>query len=111
MRHSPIPHARTFKHGALLALLIWLVVLPLTFLTELIAPSLFLLLAGIGNFQFKPWIFLAPTVCVLIAAVLVLPGYRTLGASVGAAVCSVAVVVAATIVFILVITTIPRLHF
>lgn len=110
MRNSPITHTKTFRDGAFLALIIWLLVLPLTLMTQVFAPSVFILLEGIGNFQYKPWIFLAPTICTLIVSLLVIPGYQNLKVIAGAVICTVAVIFAASIAFLLVIMTIPRLH-
>jgi hypothetical protein len=110
MHNSSISRAKTFRDGAFLALIIWLLVLPFTFMIQVFAPSVFVLLEGIGNFRYKPWIFLAPTVCTIIVAVAVMPGYRTRKVIAGAAICSLAVMTAATVAFLLVIMAIPRLH-
>ncbi|MBA8879031.1 hypothetical protein [Phyllobacterium myrsinacearum] len=110
MRNSTIPHTKTFRDGAFIALIIWLLVLPLTLMTQVFAPSVFTLLEGIGNFQYKPWIILAPTVCTLIVALGIIPGYQNLKVIAGAAACSVGVIIAASIAFLLVIVAIPRLH-
>lgn len=109
MRNSPIPRTKTFRDGVFLALIIWLLVMPLTFMTQVFAPSVFVLLEGIGNFQYKPWIFLAPTACVLILSLAVIPGYRRSSVIAGAILCSVAVMMAAAIAFLLIIISIPRL--
>lgn len=110
MRNPSIPRTKTFKDGVFLALIIWLLVMPLTFMTQAFLPSVFVLLEGIGNFQYKPWIFLAPTACALIMALAVMPGYRSPSVIAGAILCSVAVTIAAAIAFLLIIISIPRLH-
>ncbi|MBY2996866.1 hypothetical protein HF263_37370 [Rhizobium leguminosarum] len=87
MRDSLIPRKKTFRDGVFLALIIWLLVIPLTFMTQVFAPSVFVLLEGIGNFQYKPWIFLAPTACALIVALVFMPGYYSPSVIAGSILC------------------------
>ncbi|WP_128450366.1 hypothetical protein [Rhizobium sp. WSM1325] len=111
MRDSLIPRKKTFRDGVFLALIIWLLVIPLTFMTQVFAPSVFVLLEGIGNFQYKPWIFLAPTACALIVALVFIPGYYSPSVIAGSILCSAAVTIAAAIAFLLIMISIPRLHY